>query len=154
MYGAAAKTHMDKLDAALRISLRTILGAMKSTPTEILYSELGIEPTALHREWLATSYALRLGHKPLHVAYASTRADTIGSSSLTQSHTPCHASGTRRAHQADPRAITQPPGLLPSYTWQLSPPPWQLPLTSAFGSRAPTMTPFQTQQQHGLSRGR
>lgn len=42
IYEAVAKTH---IDTAIRISLRTILGAPKSTPTKILYSELGLYPT-------------------------------------------------------------------------------------------------------------
>ena len=60
VYGCAPKTHIDKLDAAVRVSLRTILGAKKSTP--ILYSELGIEGND-KADSLAASECLTLTNK-------------------------------------------------------------------------------------------
>jgi len=83
VYGTAAKTHIDKLNAALKVSLRTILGAKKSTPIEIIYSELGIEPIQLRREWLTATYTLRLGRKSSNAAYASARLTTRNTAALT-----------------------------------------------------------------------
>ena len=127
VYGVAAKTHMDKLDAALRISLRTILGAPKSTPTEILYSELGLEPTPTRRKWLAARYALRLGRKPLNIAYESAYVAASGPSTLTPSHTQCLSSIIQRVRSIDRQAFALQPDSRPSF---FSPPPWQPPLVN------------------------
>ena len=50
VYGTACNTRMEKIDVALRSSLRTILGAVKSTPSASLYAELGLKPVAFRRK--------------------------------------------------------------------------------------------------------
>ncbi|KAK4012155.1 hypothetical protein OUZ56_021254 [Daphnia magna] len=57
------------MDVATRSILRLILGSIKSTPTEILYSDLGIEPTKIRMSWLAARYVIKLGNKPLNSTY-------------------------------------------------------------------------------------
>ena len=71
VYGAAAASNLEAIDVALRGILRSILGAYKSTPVELLYSELGLETIAERRKWLASKYVLTLGHKPCNAAYAT-----------------------------------------------------------------------------------
>ena len=43
-WATAAKTHTNKLDCVQNISLRTILGAMKSTPIAMMEKTAGVEP--------------------------------------------------------------------------------------------------------------
>ena len=151
VYGTAAKTHIDKLDAALRVSLRTILGAKKSTPTEILYSELGIEPIQLRRELLTATYTLRLGRKPSNAAYASARLTTRNTAALTATHTPCLFSAVQRARQIDSRAFSRPASASPVHAWHSSPPPWQSPLIRTYWfpgtKKDATLNPTAAQQQ-------
>ena len=129
VYGTAAATHIERLDVALRVSLRTILGALKSTKREVLYSELGLEPTAQRREWLAAKYCLRLGRKPLNATYASTHTLAHrGPSTLTPSHTPCLSAFLKDVRKIDSNAFALDPDTRPAF---YSPPPWQPPLTKA-----------------------
>ena len=70
IFGGAAPSNLKHIDVALRSIMRSILGAFKSTPTEVLYSELGLEPVALRRVALAERYIIELGHKPCNAAYS------------------------------------------------------------------------------------
>jgi len=129
VYGTAAATHIERLDVALRVSLRTTLGALKSTKREVLYSELGLEPTAQRREWLAAKYCLRLGRKPLNATYASTHSLAHrGPSTLTPSHTPCLTAFLTDVRKTDSNAFALDPDTRPAF---FSPPPWMPPLTKA-----------------------
>jgi ribonuclease HI len=71
VYGAASASSIEKIDIALRSIMRLILGAFKSTPAATLYAELGLEPTADRRMWLAAKYVLNLSNKPSNAAYPS-----------------------------------------------------------------------------------
>lgn len=49
--------------------LRTILGCLTSTPTQLLYLETGIEPITKRWERLALNYLIKLNSKPWNPAY-------------------------------------------------------------------------------------
>jgi ribonuclease HI/endonuclease/exonuclease/phosphatase family metal-dependent hydrolase len=68
-YGAplltkANKTHKAKLETVQNQFLRTITGARRSTPANLLKIETGIEPIEDRWNWLATSYFTKLSNKP------------------------------------------------------------------------------------------
>ena len=125
VYGAAAKSHLNKLDTALRIPMRLILGSFKCTPTEDLYVETGLEPTSLHREWLAARYTIQLGRKPLNAAYSAVHLTATGPSTLTPTHAPCLTNTTLRVRQINPKAFSLPPETRPILSF---PAPWEPPL--------------------------
>jgi hypothetical protein len=70
VYGAAAPSNLNAIDISLRRIMRSILGAFKSTPINVLYSGLGIQQVTLRRETIAEKYVIELGHKPRNAAYA------------------------------------------------------------------------------------
>ena len=68
-YGAplltmANKTHKQKLETVQNQFLRTITGARRSTPANLLKIETGVEPIEDRWNWLATSYYTKLSNKP------------------------------------------------------------------------------------------
>ena len=68
-WATTAKTHTNKLDRVQNISLRTILGAMKSTPMAMMEKTAGVEPLECRRQAKRLIYAeqmKRLPDHPLH----------------------------------------------------------------------------------------
>lgn len=61
-YGGASNSTLSKIDVTTRSILRQILSSTRSTPTEILYSELGLEPTKIRMHWLAARYLIKLSY--------------------------------------------------------------------------------------------
>ncbi len=60
VYGAAAKTHLMKIDRVINKALRICSGAMKSTPTKAIQIELGEVPLDLRKDKLMLTYWCRL----------------------------------------------------------------------------------------------
>lgn len=71
VYGNASVSNLRPLEVISRSILRTILNAFKSTPTEILYAELGVEPLEFRKRWLAAKYTINLGFKTKNYTYAT-----------------------------------------------------------------------------------
>ena len=59
-----AKTHTNKLDKVQNIGLRTILGAMKTTPIAEMETTVGVEP--LERQAKLLIHAEKMGRMPDH----------------------------------------------------------------------------------------
>ncbi|KAI9559471.1 hypothetical protein GHT06_013463 [Daphnia sinensis] len=76
VYGGASNSSLSKIDVTTRTILRQILGSTRSTPTEILYSDLGIETKKNRMHWLAARYLIKLSHKPPHANYQQTQNTT------------------------------------------------------------------------------
>ncbi len=68
-YGGASNSSLSKIDVTTRTILRQILGSTRSTPIEILYSDLGLETTKNLMHWPAARYLIKLSHKPQHAYY-------------------------------------------------------------------------------------
>ena len=70
-YGAsaratAAKTHTNKLDCVQNIGLRTILGAMRSTPKAMMEKTAGVEPLESRRQAKLLTHAEKMKRLPDH----------------------------------------------------------------------------------------
>ncbi|EFX64016.1 hypothetical protein DAPPUDRAFT_118610 [Daphnia pulex] len=63
-YGSASKTSLERVDVVGRAILRNIMGANRSTPVEMLYSETGTESLSWRTKLLTRKYLLNLSHKP------------------------------------------------------------------------------------------
>jgi hypothetical protein len=63
-YGSASKTSLDRVDVVGRAILRNILGAKRSTPVEMLYSETGKKSLSWRTKLLTRKYLVNLSHKP------------------------------------------------------------------------------------------
>jgi hypothetical protein len=57
-----------------RSIIRIILGSKPSTPTELIYSESGIEPTTDRRDWLSSRYLVSLDRNPANPTYESIKS--------------------------------------------------------------------------------
>lgn len=65
-WGTAAKTHTNKLDKVQNIGLRTVLGAMKTTPIATMEKTSGIEPLASRRQTKLLTHAEKMNRLPDH----------------------------------------------------------------------------------------
>jgi len=124
VYGAACNTRMEKIDVALRSSLRTILGATKSTPTASLYAELGLEPVMFRRKWLAARYAIRCSRRPKNAAFASSRQVAQHPEVWPRLKTPALAEIIDDINDVSIRFLCTEPDVQPQFR---SPPPWAPP---------------------------
>jgi len=57
-YGMARKTQLKKLDLIHNKAIRLCLGALRSTPIDILMAEAGEFPLPIRRQWLADKFVL------------------------------------------------------------------------------------------------
>ena len=74
VYGSACKTNLSKIDIVARSIIRIILGSKPSTPTELIYSDSGIEPTSDRRDWLSSRYLVSLNQNPANPTYESVKS--------------------------------------------------------------------------------
>ena len=65
-WATAAKTHTNKLDRVQNIGLRTILGAMKSTPIAMMEKTAGVEPLESKRQAKLLTHAEKMKRLPDH----------------------------------------------------------------------------------------
>ena len=65
-WGTAAKTHTNKLDKVQNIGLRTVLGAMKTTPIATMEKTSGIEPLEHRRQAKLLIHAEKIKRLPDH----------------------------------------------------------------------------------------
>ncbi|XP_057367046.1 uncharacterized protein LOC130688071 [Daphnia carinata] len=70
-YGVTNLTNLAKIDIVCRGILRMILGAFRSTPVDILYTELGLEPIKRRFKWLMARYLIKLSNQPHNSTYQS-----------------------------------------------------------------------------------
>lgn len=71
VYGAARKTTLNRIDVATRSIIRMILGSRQSSPVETLYVDLGLEPATARKNWLSTSYIVKMSNRPNNPTYAT-----------------------------------------------------------------------------------
>ena len=69
IYGAAAKSHLKKLDAIHNTGLRLALGAFCTTPAQSLYAEADEPPLEIRRNKLALQYIIKLKANKSNPAY-------------------------------------------------------------------------------------
>ena len=124
VYGAACASSIEKIDVVLRSIMRLILGAFKSTPVSTLYAELGLEPTADRRTWLAAKYVLNLSNKPSNAAYPSARSVMYGGYVWKPRSIPCLNAPMQQlyAHgwsgfELEPEYISPPNAIKPPAPW-------------------------------------
>jgi len=128
VYGAASASSIEKIDIALRSIMRLILGAFKSTPAATLYAELGLEPTADRRMWLAAKYVLNLSNKLSNAAYPSARSVMYGGYVWKPRSIPClnlpmqqlFAEGWS-GFELEPEYVLLPNAIKPPAPWALLP---------------------------------
>ena len=65
-WATAAKTHTNKLDKVQNIGLRTILGAMKTTPIAVMEKTAGVEPLEGKRQAKLLIHAEKMKRMPDH----------------------------------------------------------------------------------------
>ena len=66
VYGAAAKTYLNKIDRAINKALRICAGVMRSSPINTIHIEIGEVPIELRRDGMLVQYWSRLqggGHE-------------------------------------------------------------------------------------------
>ncbi|XP_045027831.1 uncharacterized protein LOC123471039 [Daphnia magna] len=68
-YGGTSSTNIAKIDIVCRGILRMILGAFKSTPVDIIYADLGLEPFKKRCQWLKARYLIKLSKNPTNSTY-------------------------------------------------------------------------------------
>jgi hypothetical protein len=125
-YGGASTSTLSKIDVTTRSILRQILGSARSTPTEILYSELGLEPTKIRMHWLAARYLIKLSYKPTHSNYQQAQHHFLHPLTWPPRSIPCLTTLIK-----DLKTLNYSNSLFtvsPNYTNQLKPPPpWAVP---------------------------
>ena len=88
-YSSVSDTKLKEINVILWPILRLILGAFSSTPKEVLYSELGLEPVNRRREYLTSKYVINFFIKPNYVAYGTTYSIMAGDKVWRPRTTPC-----------------------------------------------------------------
>lgn len=68
-YGSASHSNLSKIDVVSRAIMRTILDSKSSTPNEMLYADLSLQPIEFRKTWLSLSYAAKLGQNHTNSGY-------------------------------------------------------------------------------------
>ena len=130
VYGAASASNIAPIDVALRSILRLILGSFKSTPVEVIYAELGLEPSADRRIWLAAKYTLNLSTKPSNAAYPSAYSVVHDGHVWKPRSTPCLVAPIQRLWAQGWEGFDLAPNFITGPNSRNVPSPWTpLPLT-------------------------
>ena len=111
---------------SLYLTLRLILGSPRSTPVDVLYAELGLEPTSDRRTWLAARYIFQLDNKPLNAAYYGNFYIVNNTTTKWKPRsTPCLVETTRCLREENFELFETEPDSIAALK---SPPPWEKPI--------------------------
>ena len=124
LLNTASKTLTNKIEVAQNNALRIVLGAMKSTPTKLLYLDSGITPVHHRRTALSCKYLIRLSQRPHNPAYESAKETYQNNNGWKSRSTPCITPLIPKLTQC---SINLRWNCWPLTSRCLNTPPWKLP---------------------------
>ena len=124
LLNTASKTLTNKIEVAQNNALRIVLGAMKSTPNNLLYLDSGITPVHHRRTAFSCKYLIRLSQRPHNPAYESAKESYQNNNKWKSRSTPCITPLIPKLTQC---SINLRWNCWPLTSRCLNTPPWKLP---------------------------